>query len=93
MMPTCGDLAVRHGIVLVKNYLAKATGIKSGEAIWQAQQKCPELIVVPPNYPLYLRFSRLARSIYASSFKRHIKPGALSCHVRSASIRKANIIT
>jgi DNA polymerase-4 len=62
----CGDPAARHGIVLAKNYLAKATGIKTGEAIWQAQQKCPGLIVVPPNFPLYLRFSRLARSIYAS---------------------------
>jgi DNA polymerase-4 len=60
-----GDPEQRHGIVLAKNYLAKATGIKTGEAIWQARQKCPGLIVVPPNFPLYLRFSRLARNIYA----------------------------
>ncbi len=62
----CGDPAARHGIVLAKNYLAKATGIQTGEAIWQAMQKCPGLIVLPPNYPLYLRFARLARCIYAS---------------------------
>ncbi len=61
----CGDPEARHGIVLAKNYPAKATGIKTGEAIWQAQQKCPGLIVVTPNFPLYLRFSRLARGIYA----------------------------
>lgn len=61
----CGDPEARHGIVLAKNYPAKATGIKTGEAIWQARQKCPGLVVVPPNYPLYLRFARLARGIYA----------------------------
>ncbi len=61
-----GDPELRHGIVLAKNYLAKATGIQTGEAIWQAQQKCPGLIVLPPNYSLYLRFARLARRIYAS---------------------------
>lgn len=62
----CGDPAARHGIVLAKNYLAKATGIQTGEVIWQARQKCPDLVVLPPNYPLYLRFGRLARGIYAS---------------------------
>jgi len=62
----CGDPAARHGIVLAKNYLAKATGIQTGEVIWQARQKCPNLVVLPPNYPLYLRFGRLARGIYAS---------------------------
>lgn len=61
----CGDPSARHGIVLAKNYPAKATGIKTGEAIWQAKQKCPGLIVVMPNFPLYLRFARLARQIYA----------------------------
>lgn len=60
----CGDPEARHGIVLAKNYPAKATGIKTGEAIWQARQKCPGLIVVTPNFPLYLRFARLAREIY-----------------------------
>jgi DNA polymerase-4 len=62
----CGDPDARHGIVLAKNYLAKATGIQTGEAVWQAKQKCPGLVVVPPNFPLYLKYSRLARSIYAS---------------------------
>lgn len=60
-----GDPALRHGIVLAKNDLAKATGVTTGEPIWKAKQKCPELVLVPPNYPLYLRFARMARSIYA----------------------------
>ena len=37
----CGDPEARHGIVLAKNYPARAAGIKTGEAIWQAKQKSP----------------------------------------------------
>ncbi len=60
----CGSQETRHGIVLAKNEPAKAFGVKTGEAIWQAKQKCPELIVVPPHYGEYIRFSRLAQEIY-----------------------------
>lgn len=60
-----GDEEQRHGIVLAKNYLAKAAGIKTGETLWQARNKIDGLVVIPPNYPLYLRYSRLAREIYS----------------------------
>ncbi|GMB00521.1 DNA polymerase IV [Pelosinus sp. IPA-1] len=60
----CGDVEARHGIVLAKNYLAKALGIKTGEAIWQAKQKCPELVMVRADFAKYLQISRMARKIY-----------------------------
>ncbi|MBP7401742.1 MAG: DNA polymerase IV [Clostridia bacterium] len=60
-----GDPLLRHGIVLAKNNLAKAAGVRTGEALWQARQKCPGLVTLPPNYPLYLRVARKARAIYA----------------------------
>lgn len=60
-----GSVEQRHGIVLAKNYKAKAFGIQTGEAIWQAKQKCKDIVVVPPNYDQYLRFSKLAREIYS----------------------------
>lgn len=59
-----GDVEQRHGIILAKNQIAKRYHVKTGEALWQAKQKCPNLVIVPPNYELYLRFSRLARKIY-----------------------------
>ena len=59
-----GSVEHRHGIILTANRLAKGFGLKVGEAIWQARQKCPGLIVVPPNYELYLRFSREVKEIY-----------------------------
>ncbi|MDY3617645.1 DNA polymerase IV [Agathobaculum sp.] len=59
-----GDAEARHGIILTRNQIAKRFGVKTGEAIWQAREKCPELVTVPPNFPLYLRFSEMARNIY-----------------------------
>lgn len=58
-----GDPANRHGIILAKNMLAKKLGVKTGEAIWQAQLKAPHLVTVPPDFRKYLKFSRLARKI------------------------------
>lgn len=60
-----GDVEARHGIILAKNQIAKRFGVKTGEALWQARQKCPELHIVPPHFDRYLRFSRMAREIYA----------------------------
>ena len=60
----CGDPELRHGIVLAKNQLAKGCGIKTGEVLWQARQKCPELVLVPPSYERYLSYSAMAKEIY-----------------------------
>ena len=35
----CGSVEERHGIVLAKNYKAKAFNVQTGDAIWQAKQK------------------------------------------------------
>lgn len=59
-----GDVEQRHGIILAKNEFAKKYGIKTGEALWQAKQKCPDLVIVPPRFELYQRFSRLCHKIY-----------------------------
>ena len=63
-LAVCGSQEERHGIVLTRNYVAKPYGIKTGEAIWQARQKCPNLVVLPPDYREYIRFSRMAREIF-----------------------------
>ncbi|GAA6520563.1 hypothetical protein K440107A6_04310 [Lawsonibacter asaccharolyticus] len=49
----CGSVEERHGIVLAKNYAAKAFGVSTGEAIWQAKQKCQDLVIVEPHYEQY----------------------------------------
>ncbi|RBP42846.1 DNA polymerase Y family protein [Garciella nitratireducens] len=60
----CGRREDRHGIVLAKSQEAKVLGVKTGEAIWEAKLKCPDLLIVPPNYDEYLKHSRWARDIY-----------------------------
>lgn len=61
----CGSVEERHGIVLAKNYAAKAFDVKTGDAVWQAKQKCKDLVVVPPHYEEYIKYSKLARSVYS----------------------------
>lgn len=61
----CGDPEARHGIVLAKSDKAKALGVKTGQAIWQAQQLCPGLIVLPPDYNKYLHFAKSTRKIFS----------------------------
>lgn len=60
----CGDPNERHGIILAKNEPAKKLGIQTAETIWKARQKCPDLILLEPHYPLYEEYSRKINAIY-----------------------------
>lgn len=60
----CGSVEERHGIVLAKNEGAKSFGVKTGEAIWEAKLKCPDLVTVPPHYDQYVTFSKKVKKIY-----------------------------
>lgn len=75
-MAVGGDPENRHGIILTKNEIASKYGLTVGEPLWKARQKCPDLVVVPPNYPLYLRFSALTRKIY-EDYSKFIEPFGL----------------
>lgn len=60
----CGSTEDRHGIVLAKSELAKKAGVKTGMVNWEARQLCRDLIVVPPQYDQYLKYSKLTQAIY-----------------------------
>lgn len=49
-----GDPLNRHGIILAKSIPAKKYGIATGQSLFEAKQRCPELAVFPPNYDLYM---------------------------------------
>ncbi len=53
-----GDKASRHSIILAKSAPAKKYGIQTGEPLFQALEKCPDLVIVPPDYELYVEASR-----------------------------------
>ena len=63
-MAVCGSKEDRHGIVLAKNQWAKKFGIKTGETLWQAKQKCPSLLMVRPTYELYSEMSHKMNRIF-----------------------------
>ena len=60
----CGSTEDRHGIVLAKSDKAKKAGVKTGMVNWEAERLCKDLIIVPPQYDQYLKYSKLTRAIY-----------------------------
>jgi len=60
----CGSTEDRHGIVLAKSELAKKAGVKTGMVNWEAKKLCPGLIILPPKFENYLKYSKAARDIY-----------------------------
>ncbi len=52
-----GDESSRHGVVLAKSMKAKEFGIRTGEPIYQARKKCPNVQVYQGNYENYKKYS------------------------------------
>ena len=46
-----------RGIITTASYEARAFGVKTAMPIAQALQICPQMVVVPSNYPLYHKLS------------------------------------
>ncbi len=95
-MAVGGDEKKRHGIVLAKNELARSYGIKTGEALWHARRKCPEITIVPPHFDKYERASLDAREIYGRYTDRVEPFGADECWLDMSgcvdSYEKAKIV-
>lgn len=53
-----GDAKSRHGIILAKSTAAKRCGVQTGEPIVQARRKCPDLLMVPSHFDLYIAYSK-----------------------------------
>ncbi|MCL2756173.1 MAG: DNA polymerase IV [Firmicutes bacterium] len=60
----CGDPEERKGIVLAKCEMAKKAGVKTGDTVWMAEQKCPGIQIVKPKHNRYGEFSRKVRDVY-----------------------------
>lgn len=84
-----GDITLRHGIILAKSIPAKNYGVKTGQTILEAKQKCPRLMLVPPNYGLYEQCSSAFMEIlreYSDSVEQYSIDEAFidmtsSCHL------------
>ena len=63
-MAVGGSEEKRNGIILAKNDLAKACGIKTGESLREAFRKCPSLLIIHPNYDDYIYYTEKVKDIY-----------------------------
>lgn len=52
-----GNVEERKGIVVTSSYEARKMGVKTTMPLWEARKHCPELLVMPPNFPLYRQTS------------------------------------
>lgn len=78
-LAVAGDPDKRHGIILAKNEIAKKFGVKTGDVIWEARQKAPGLVVVPPHFDLYMKYSKRMFDLY-NSYTDRVEPfGADEC--------------
>lgn len=59
-----GRLEERKGVVIAKNYMAKSYGVDVGDLVYEAMQKCPNLVIKNVNFELYNHYSKLVRDIY-----------------------------
>ncbi|MEO2204249.1 DNA polymerase IV [Paenibacillus pabuli] len=53
-----GSSEVRKGVIVTCSYTARSKGISTGMVVHQAMKKCPELIVIRPDFHLYRQYSR-----------------------------------
>ena len=60
-----GDVKTRHGIITAKSIPAKRYGIQTAEPVVKALQKCPQLVLVPPDFDTYREYSRKLMDILA----------------------------
>lgn len=59
-----GDESKRHGVVLAKSNIAKQFGIKTGEPIYFARKKCPNLQVFESNHKMYREYSNKLYNLF-----------------------------
>jgi len=53
-----GNEENRHGIVLAKSIKAKKSGITTGMSLMEARGMCQNLLIIQPNYQVYIRASK-----------------------------------
>ncbi|MCR2803236.1 DNA polymerase IV [Paenibacillus soyae] len=52
-----GSVEQRKGIIVTCSYAARRRGVKTGMAVNQAVKRCPELLLIKPDFNLYRKYS------------------------------------
>lgn len=53
-----GSVELRKGVIVTCSYTARKMGVSTGMTVSQGLKKCPELIVIQPDFHLYRKYSR-----------------------------------
>lgn len=91
-----GNPADRRGIILTKSMPAKRHGIMTGESIRAALEKCPSLLIFPPNYDLYMASSDAMYGIlsrYSDRIERYSVDESWLDYTTSASAMGEAVLT
>ena len=75
-MAVAGDPENRTGVVVAKNELAKAYGVRTADTVWQARRKCPEIVFVPPRHHYYREISERVNRIYRE-YTDYVEPASI----------------
>ncbi|WP_442601357.1 DNA polymerase IV [Paenibacillus sp. KN14-4R] len=63
-----GSVEQRRGIIVTSSYPARAVGVKTGMHVHEALKRCPDLILLQPDFDLYREYSReFMKIVYAFS--------------------------
>lgn len=58
-----GSIELRRGIIVTCSYAARRFGVRTGMTVREASKLCPELIIIPPDFHLYRRYSKAFMTI------------------------------
>jgi len=87
-----GNEKNRHGIVLAKSVPAKKFNIQTGESLFEARRKCPNLLIIPPNYKVYTRASKVLRE-FLRTFTPEVETFSIDeCFIRFMDINREQAI-
>lgn len=75
-MAVAGDPEDRVGVVVAKNEIAKKSGVKTTDTVWQARKKCPEIVFVPPRHHFYREVSQRVNAIYRD-YSDYVEPASI----------------
>mgnify|MGYP000738032796 CR=1 FL=1 len=87
-----GNEQNRHGIVLAKSMSAKKYKIRTGMSLMEARKLCPDLLVVPPNYKVYVRASRALKE-FLNTFTPDVETFSIDeCFMRFTDIDRKRAV-
>ncbi len=84
-----GDQETRHGIVVAKSIPAKRYGIRTAETIASARNKCPDLLIVPPEHQYYQKQSHKLMDLLRSYTPRIEQVSVDECYMDYSSIENS----